>query len=87
MSAFGRGYASQPRRHLGRLSATVPGLQYPNEYRWPVAYAGIAFAGTGPLQKFWIRVSGVWKLATAYIRVSGVWKQAAPFIRVSGVWK
>jgi len=87
MSAFERGYASQPRGHLGRLSATVPGLQYARSCSWPDVYADIAFASTGPLQKFWIRVSGVWKLATAYVRVAGVWQQVAPFIRVSGVWK
>ena len=87
MSAFERGYASRPPQCIRGLSATVPGLQYARSCSWPDVYADIAFASTGPLQKFWIRVSGVWKLATAYVRVAGVWQQVAPLIRVSGVWK
>lgn len=37
--------------------------------------------------RFWIKISGVWKQATTWLKVSGTWKQATPKIKVSGIWK
>lgn len=40
-----------------------------------------------PTNKFWIKVSGVWKDAVTWIKVVGVWKQADPKIKIAGIWK
>lgn len=40
-----------------------------------------------PTNKFWLKVSGVWKEAVTWIKISGVWKQAEPKINVAGIWK
>ena len=37
--------------------------------------------------KFWIKISGVWKECVTWIKVSGIWKQATPKIKITGNWK
>jgi hypothetical protein len=43
--------------------------------------------GSAPSNKFWIKVSGVWKEAVTWIKISGVWKQADPKIKIAGTWR
>lgn len=42
---------------------------------------------TPVLNKFWIKVSGVWKEAITWVKVSGVWKQATPRVKLGSNWK
>ena len=44
------------------------------------------FFGTSLANKFWIKVSGVWKECITWIKVNGVWKQASPKIK-QGTWR
>ena len=37
--------------------------------------------------KFWIKISGVWKEAVTWIKISGVWKQAEPKVKLGGNWQ
>lgn len=48
------------------------------------------FRSTGTavqIQKFWIKVAGVWIRRDPYIKVSGTWSTSRPFIKDSGTWK
>ena len=42
---------------------------------------------TPVLNKFWIKVSGVWKEAITWVKVSGVWKQATPRVKLGSNWQ
>jgi len=44
------------------------------------------FFGKSSLNKFWIKISGVWKECITWIKVAGIWKQATPNIKITGNW-
>lgn len=46
-----------------------------------------SFFVNSPINKFWTKISGVWKECVTWIKVSGVWKQATPKIKVTTNWK
>jgi hypothetical protein len=37
--------------------------------------------------KFWVKISGVWKEAITWVNVMGTWKIATPFYKIGGIWK
>lgn len=37
--------------------------------------------------KFWVKISGVWKEAITWVNVMGTWKIATPFYKFGGIWK
>lgn len=37
--------------------------------------------------KFWVKISGVWKEAITWVNVLGTWKIATPFYKIGGNWK
>lgn len=45
------------------------------------------FFSNSPINKFWIKISGVWKECITWIKVSGIWKQATPKIKITGNWR
>ena len=45
------------------------------------------YFGVPVLNKFWIKISGVWKEGVTWIKISGVWKQAEPKVKLGGNWQ
>lgn len=45
------------------------------------------YFGAPAVNKFWIKISGVWKEAVTWIKISGVWKQAEPAVKLGGNWQ
>jgi hypothetical protein len=58
---------------------------------WDEGTAGVVISDDyfepSALNKFWIKISGVWKEAVTWIKVSGVWKQATPKVKLGGNWQ